>query len=58
VKSGQSNSRGVAVGLSGSGVFVVNPPFVLAQALKDALPVMAEAMAQDEHAGYLLETGH
>jgi 23S rRNA (adenine2030-N6)-methyltransferase len=57
VKSGQSNARGVPVGLSGSGVFVVNPPFVLAPALKEALPLMVNAMAQDEHAGFVLETG-
>ena len=57
VKSGQSNARGVPVGLSGSGVFVVNPPFVLAAALKEALPHMVKAMAQDEHAGFVLEQG-
>lgn len=57
VKSGQSNARGVPVGLSGSGVFVVNPPFVLAPGLKEALPTLTQAMAQDEHAGFLLETG-
>ena len=57
IKSGQSNARGVTVGLSGSGVFVVNPPYILAQALKEALPIMAKAMAQDEHAGFVLETG-
>lgn len=58
VKSGQSNARGVPVGLSGSGVFVVNPPFVLAPALKEALPHMVKAMGQDEHAGFVLEQGH
>ncbi len=56
-KSGQSNARGVPVGLSGSGVFVVNPPFVLAPALKESLPHLAKAMAQDEHAGFVLEQG-
>jgi 23S rRNA A2030 N6-methylase RlmJ len=38
-------------------VFVVNPPFVLAAALKEALPHMVKAMAQDEHAGFVLEQG-
>ena len=58
VKSGHSNSRGAPVGLSGSGVFVANPPYVLAPALKEALPLMLEALKQDEHAGYTLETGN
>ncbi len=57
VQSGQSNARGVPVGLSGSGVFVVNPPYVLAPALKESLPLMAQAMAKDEHAGFVLEQG-
>lgn len=57
VKSGQANARGVPVGLSGSGVFVANPPFVLAPALKEALPKMVEALRQDAHAGFTLETG-
>jgi 23S rRNA (adenine2030-N6)-methyltransferase len=57
VQSGHSNARGVPVGLSGSGVFVVNPPFVLAPALKEALPRMVAALGQDEHAGHSLETG-
>jgi len=57
VKSGQSNARGAPVGLSGSGVFVANPPYVLAPALKEALPIIMEALKQDEHAGFTLETG-
>ncbi len=57
IKSGQSNARGVPVGLSGSGVFVVNPPYVLMAALKESLPHLAKAMAQDEHAGFVLEQG-
>jgi 23S rRNA (adenine2030-N6)-methyltransferase len=57
VKSGQSNARGVPMGLSGSGVFVVNPPFVLAPALKESLPFMVKALGQDEHAGFVLEQG-
>jgi 23S rRNA (adenine2030-N6)-methyltransferase len=57
VKSGQSNAHGVPVGLSGSGVFVVNPPFVLHAALKESLPHLAQALAQDAHAGFTLERG-
>lgn len=57
VKSGQSNARGVAVGLSGSGVFVVNPPFTLLPALKESLPHLVQLLAQDGHAGFELEHG-
>lgn len=57
VKSGQSNARGVPVGLSGSGVFVLNPPHVLQPALREALPHMVAALRQDAHAGFTLETG-
>lgn len=57
VQSGQSNARGVPVGLSGSGVFMVNPPFVLAPILKESLPHLVKAMGKDEHAGFVLEQG-
>jgi 23S rRNA (adenine2030-N6)-methyltransferase len=57
VKSGQSNARGVPVGLSGSGIFVLNPPFVLEPALREALPQLVQALKQDAHAGFALETG-
>jgi 23S rRNA (adenine2030-N6)-methyltransferase len=58
VKSGQSNARGVAVGLSGSGVFVINPPFTLLPALKESLPHLVKLLAQDNHAGFELEHGN
>lgn len=58
VKSGQSNARGVPTGLSGSGVFVINPPFTLLPALKDGLPHLVNALKQDGHAGFELEHGH
>ncbi len=38
------------VGMHGSGLFIVNPPWTLAAALKDALPWLAETLAI-EHAG-------
>ena len=44
-------------GLPASGMFLVNPPFVLKDQLKEALPQMAELMQQDSNAGYTLETG-
>jgi 23S rRNA (adenine2030-N6)-methyltransferase len=55
VRSGVSNARGVATGLSGSGVFVLNPPYVLGPALQAALPLLCKALAQDEHAHFELD---
>jgi 23S rRNA (adenine2030-N6)-methyltransferase len=56
VKSGSANAKGVPVGLSGSGVFIVNPPFVLEPALREALPLLSKLLAQDAHAQHTLET--
>jgi len=42
-------------GLAGSGVFVINPPWTLRQALDQALPFLAQALAQYPGASYLLE---
>lgn len=58
VKSGQSNARGVPVGLSGSGVFITNPPFTLLPALKESLPHLVKVLGQDAHAGFELEHGN
>ena len=44
-------------GLPASGMFLINPPFTLKTALKDALPQMAELLAQDKHAAHTLESG-
>ena len=44
-------------GLPASGMFVINPPFVLQDQLKEALPQMAELLQQDSNAGYTLESG-
>lgn len=41
-------------GLHGSGVFVVNPPWTLHGALREALPWLADALAQDAAAGWSL----
>ena len=51
VKSGKR-----AQGLPASGLFIVNPPHTLAASLRDALPQMAEWLAQDDTAGWQLET--
>ena len=43
------------LGLHGSGMFVVNPPWTLNAALKEALPWLVKALGQDGRAGYKLD---
>ncbi|WP_326534988.1 23S rRNA (adenine(2030)-N(6))-methyltransferase RlmJ [Pseudorhodoferax sp.] len=43
-------------GLPASGVFVVNPPYTLKAALEQTLPLLAQLLAQDQHATHTLET--
>lgn len=43
-------------GMSGSGLFVVNPPWTLADTLRTGLPVLKSALALDDNAGFHLET--
>jgi 23S rRNA (adenine2030-N6)-methyltransferase len=43
------------LGLHGSGMFVVNPPWTLYDALADALPWLVENVGIDDHAAYVLE---
>jgi len=42
-------------GLLGSGVFIANPPHLLAAALRPLMPWLVGALAQHEQAGFLLE---
>ncbi|MCS6786026.1 MAG: 23S rRNA (adenine(2030)-N(6))-methyltransferase RlmJ [Thiobacillaceae bacterium] len=42
-------------GLYGSGVFVINPPWTLAEALRASLPWLARVLAQDAAASHTLE---
>lgn len=51
---GQPAARGF--GMFGSGMFVVNPPYTLAQTLRDTLPFLRDALALDGGACYLVET--
>lgn len=46
----------VRPGLPASGMFIINPPHTLKAALKDALPQMVEALKQDQHATFTLES--
>lgn len=42
-------------GLHGSGMFLVNPPYTLHDALKTAMPFLARELAQDDRAGFTLD---
>jgi 23S rRNA (adenine2030-N6)-methyltransferase len=42
-------------GLFGSGVFVLNPPYTLAGALKEALPYLVDSLGLDAKAGFKLD---
>ena len=44
-------------GLPASGMFLVNPPFTLQGVLREALPQMAQLLAQDRNASHTLEVG-
>jgi 23S rRNA (adenine2030-N6)-methyltransferase len=43
------------LGLHGSGVFILNPPWLLPKALDVAMPYLARVLAQDAAAGFSLE---
>ena len=43
-------------GLHGSGLFIVNPPWTLAGTLRQVMPWLVDALAQDHEATFLLET--
>ena len=47
----------VRPGLPASGMFIINPPHTLKAALKEAMPQMVEALKQDQHATFTLESG-
>jgi 23S rRNA (adenine2030-N6)-methyltransferase len=49
----QPSSQGF--GLSGSGVFIINPPFTLHDELLTVLPYLTEVLGQYDGANYLLE---
>jgi len=44
-------------GLPASGMFLINPPFTLKAALKEALPQMVQLLGQDRNATHTLESG-
>jgi len=42
-------------GMPGSGMFVINPPWTLERTLRETLPWLSAALAEDEGAGFTLE---
>lgn len=42
-------------GMHGSGMFIINPPWTLRDALAECLPVLVKLLAQDGQAGFILE---
>ncbi len=42
-------------GMHGSGMFIVNPPWILHSVLREAMPYLVQHLGQDEGAGYTLE---
>ncbi|SAY50560.1 23S rRNA (adenine(2030)-N(6))-methyltransferase RlmJ [Neisseria weaveri] len=47
--------RADGFGMHGSGIFVINPPYLLAEQLQSALPALQTALAQDEGAKTVLD---
>ena len=41
--------------MHGSGMFVINPPYLLAEQLRGSLPVLTKLLAQDAGARFVLE---
>jgi len=52
-----SEGEVIRPGLPASGMFLINPPHTLKAALQLALPQMVEALKQDQHATFTLESG-
>lgn len=52
----RSRGQGPIGGLSGSGIFILNPPFTLKGLLEPALKQLVGLLGQDQHAASVLET--
>lgn len=51
------NGEDIRPGLPASGMFIINPPHTLKEALKDTLPYLVKALGQDSNAAHTLESG-
>ena len=45
-------------GMTGSGMFIVNPPWTLQQSMTEALPEMVQLLGQDKQAAYSLQASN
>ena len=43
-------------GMNGSAMFIVNPPWTLERKLHETLPRLSEILAQDDGAGFIIES--
>ena len=48
--------RADGFGMHGSGMFILNPPYILDSLLRETLPVLAQMLAQDSGAKWVLES--
>jgi 23S rRNA (adenine2030-N6)-methyltransferase len=46
-----------AFGMYGSGMFIINPPWTLAETLQQVMPYLVKVLGQDAGADYLVEQG-
>lgn len=53
---GRSSGGEARQGLRASGVFVINPPFVLRAQLQDALPLISQTLQQAKGYGWQVES--
>ncbi|MDK4537649.1 23S rRNA (adenine(2030)-N(6))-methyltransferase RlmJ, partial [Kingella kingae] len=47
--------RADGFGMHGSGIFIINPPYVLPDLLRDVLPELTRLLAQDSGAKFELD---
>ena len=43
-------------GLSASGMFIINPPWKLKDSLEETMPILTDALAQDDGAQFIIES--
>ena len=48
--------RADGFGMHGSGMFILNPPYILDSILREALPELARLLAQDSGAKFILNS--
>ncbi len=51
----QITGKSLDIGMYGSGLYIINPPWKLAENLQEFLPILTTLLAKDEHASYQLD---